>query len=300
MIASLPRELSGKGWAVLDLDQWSVFRQLLLPPLRQYASLLSFLAGWLLAPRHPIFSGIMDADRKDIHNSDIPVLCRSCEARHKGMCGVLDASELFALSRHTRLVRHGSGEELAAESMPIESYANVMRGVVKLTKVLEDGRQQVVGLQFAPDFLGRLFAPESSVTAQAASDVDLCRVPKGALERLIAANPKLEHRLMQQTLRELDEAREWMVTLGRKTAAEKVASFLYLIATHLDPSPDANGKRRTFELPLTRGDIADFLGLTLETVSRQISRLRSEQIIVINAITHVEVPDLERLKRRCG
>ena len=242
----------------------------------------------------------MDSNRKDIHNSDIPALCRSCEARHKGMCGVLNSTELRALSRHTRMVRHASGEELVAASVPIESYATVMHGVVKLTKVLEDGRQQIVGLQFAPDFLGRLFAQESVVTAEAASDVDLCRIPKGALERLIAENPRLEHRLMQQTLRELDEAREWMVTLGRKTAAEKVASFVYLIATHLDPSEDSEEKRRSFELPLSRGDIADFLGLTIETVSRQLSRLRAEKIIAISAVTRIEVPDIERLRKRCG
>lgn len=240
----------------------------------------------------------MDTNRKDIHNSDIPVLCQSCEARHKGMCGVLDSSELVALSRNTRLVRYSSGEELVAESMPTEAYATVMRGVIKLSKVLEDGRQQIVGLQFAPDLVGRLFAPDSAFTAEAASDVDLCRVPKGALERLLAENPKLEHRLMQQTLRELDEAREWMVTLGRKTASEKVASFLYLIATHSDP---ALGKRANkFELPLTRSDIADFLGLTLETVSRQLSKLRAEKVIAISRVTRVEVPDLERLRKRCG
>ena len=243
-------------------------------------------------------SGIMDGPRKDIHNSDIPVLCQSCEARHKGMCGVLSSSELVALSRSTRMVRHDAGTELAAEAMPVESYANVMRGVVKLSKVLEDGRQQIVGLQFAPDFLGRLFSKENAVTAEAAADVDLCRVPKPALERLIAENPALEHRLMQQTLRELDEAREWMVTLGRKTASEKIASFLYMIATHLDPA--ATGGRRVFDLPLTRSDIADFLGLTIETVSRQLSKLRAERIVVITGIRHIEIPDLGALKKRCG
>jgi CRP/FNR family transcriptional regulator len=242
----------------------------------------------------------MDANRKDIHNSDIPVLCRSCEARHKGMCGALDSAELLSLARHTRMVRHTAGEELVGEGVATQSYANVMRGVVKLTKVLEDGRQQIVGLQFAPDFLGRLFAPDSTVTAEAASDVDLCRVPKGALERLIVEKPSLEHRLMQQALRELDEAREWMVTLGRKTAAEKVASFVYLIATHLDPSKDDQAKSRKFDLPLTRGDVADFLGLTLETVSRQLSKLRAERMIVITGVTHIEVPDLHRLRKRCG
>lgn len=194
-------------------------------------------------------------------------------------------------------MRHDAGAELAAEAMPVQSYANVMRGVVKLSKVLEDGRQQIVGLQFAPDFLGRLYSRESAVTAEAASEVDLCRVPRAALEKMVADNPALEHRLMQQTLRELDEAREWMVTLGRKTASEKVASFLHLIATHLDP---AGGSRRTFDLPLTRADIADFLGLTIETVSRQLSKLRAEQIIEITNNRHVEVKSFAALKSRCG
>ena len=143
----------------------------------------------------------MAADRKDIHNSDVPVLCRSCEARHRGMCGVLEPQQLVALAKATHKARHEPGTELIGESTQIESYANVMRGVVKLTKVLEDGRQQVVGLQFAPDFLGRLFGHENAIAAEAASTVDLCVVPKRALEGLIEENPALEHRLMQQTLR---------------------------------------------------------------------------------------------------
>lgn len=239
--------------------------------------------------------------RLDIHNSDTPVLCRSCEIRHKGMCGVLDAEQLLALSRHTRMVKHKSGEQLAGEEEPITSYANVMRGVVKLTKVLEDGRQQVVGLQFAPDFMGRLFGQNNDVTAEAASEVKLCKVPRPALERLVAGNPQLEHRLMQQTLRELDEARDWMMTLGRKTAAEKVASFLYLIATHIDPDVDQAQKRSAdFELPLTRADIADFLGLTIETVSRQMTKLRVAGVISITNSRHITVPDTVRLKGHCG
>ncbi|WP_172123974.1 MULTISPECIES: Crp/Fnr family transcriptional regulator [unclassified Devosia] len=241
----------------------------------------------------------MAADRKDIHNSDVPVLCRSCEARHRGMCGVLEPEQLVALAKATHKARHEPGTELIGESTKIQSYANVMRGVVKLTKVLEDGRQQVVGLQFAPDFLGRLFGHENAVAAEAASTVELCVVPKRALEGLIAENPALEHRLMQQTLRELDEARDWMVTLGRKSAQEKLASFLYLLATHSDPVADLKAGAR-FELPLTRADIGDFLGLTLETVSRQISKLRQLGVIEVTHNRQVEVPDLKRLQALCG
>ncbi|MGV3491915.1 MAG: Crp/Fnr family transcriptional regulator [Devosia sp.] len=238
-------------------------------------------------------------DRQDIHNSDIPVLCRSCEARHRGLCGVLRPDELIKLAKQTHKTRHREGDELIGESTEIRSYANVMRGVVKLSKVLEDGRQQVVGLQFAPDFIGRLFGKESQVTAQAASTVDLCVVPSKALERMIADTPALQHRLMQQTLRELDEAREWMVTLGRKSAQEKVASFLHLIATHADPL-QFDGGAVSFDLPLTRADIGDFLGLTIETVSRQLTKLRQMGVITITNNRHVEIADLDDLRACCG
>lgn len=240
----------------------------------------------------------MPTVRKDIHNSEIPVLCQSCEARHQGICGALSGDQLVSLSRATRRVRREPGEELMADAMPIGTYANVLHGVIKLTKVLEDGRQQVVGLQFAPDLLGRPFASESRVSAEAASDVELCLIPKPALESLMKQSSSLEHRVMMQALRELDEARDWMVTLGRKTAAEKVASFLFLIASHIDPV-DSKGDA-TFDLPLSRADIADFLGLTIETVSRQISKLKADNVIEIVNYRHVTVPDLARLRLRCG
>lgn len=243
--------------------------------------------------------------RQDIHTSGVPVLCRNCEVRHRGICGALSEEQLLSLAQHTRMVRQPAGSELIADDSETTSYANVMGGVVKLTKMLEDGRQQVVGLQFAPDFLGRLYGRQSAVSAEAASDVELCKIPKQALEAMARENPALEHKLLEQTLRELDEARDWMVTLGRKTAGEKLASFLHLIATHIDPvaqiEREIGGRNDArFDLPLSRADIADFLGLTIETVSRQITRLRKDGVIsVINNRTFV-IPDLERLAARCG
>jgi CRP/FNR family transcriptional regulator len=91
-----------------------------------------------------------------------------------------------------------------------------------------------------------------------------------------------------------------MVTLGRKTAAEKVASFLLLIARNIDATADDDRKSCVFELPLTRADIADFLGLTIETVSRQFTRLRTDGIISIENNRHVTVPSLARLEARSG
>ena len=113
-------------------------------------------------------------------------------------------------------------------------------------------------------------------------------------------SPELERRLLKQTLKQLDDARDWMLTLGRKTAGEKVASFLLLIVRNIDPYANPPENTVSFDLPLTRGDIADFLGLTLETVSRQISALKSEGVIVLDGKRRVIVPDIRKLMLETG
>lgn len=239
----------------------------------------------------------MDALRKDIHNSEIPVVCRACEARHGGVCGALAPEQLAELSRYTTRRTIDAGAELHGQSEKVHSYANILRGVVKLTKMMPDGRQQIVGLQFAPDFIGRPFSAESSLAAEAATSAEVCALPKAALDRMANNSPDFERRLYNQALVELDEARDWMLTLGRKTAREKVASFLYLIATHIDPDkPEVT----QFELPLTRQDIGDFLGLTIETVSRQMTKLRQEKVIHLENNRGVTVHDLHRLADIAG
>ena len=117
---------------------------------------------------------------------------------------------------------------------------------------------------------------------------------------MMKEHPGLQHKLLVQTLTELDEARDWMVTLGRKTAAEKVASFLLLIARNIDPATGSQRTSATFDLPLTRADIADFLGLTIETVSRQLTRLRVDGVIRIENNRHVIIDSIARLEARSG
>ncbi len=238
--------------------------------------------------------------RLDVHNSDIPVLCKACEARHKGLCGALDPEHLVALAKTSSKQHVDAGTELIGDSQDIDHFSNILSGAVKLTKTLSDGRQQIVGLQFAPDFLGRPFLDESNVTAVAATDVSLCSFPRSALERMMQEEPGLEHRLLKQTLRELDEARDWMLMLGRKSAGEKVASFLLLIARNINPEKSSDKVTVTFDLPLMRADIADFLGLTIETVSRQLTKLRTAGVIRIENNRHIVVDDIRRLESRCG
>lgn len=226
-----------------------------------------------------------------------PSVCNACEARHGGVCGALSNMQLTELNRISVKRHFDAGNEVIGQGEQTASYSNILHGVVKLSKMMADGRQQIVGLQFAPDFMGRPFLKESSLTAEAATDVEVCAFPRASFDRLVTETPDLEHKLHTQALKELDEAREWMLTLGRKTAQEKVASFLYLIATHIDPTQPF---KKAFDLPLSRADIADFLGLTIETVSRQMTKLRKENVIVIENNRHVIVPDANRLRVAAG
>jgi CRP/FNR family transcriptional regulator len=238
----------------------------------------------------------LEPKRLDIHNSDVPLVCQSCEARHRGICGTLSAKQLTELSKHTSRITYDSDKELMAAGEDVQRYANILSGVVKLSKLTADGRQQIVGLQFAPDFLGRPFKRQSDVAAESATPVKVCSFPRQVLDQLIAESPDLEHKLYQQSLKELDEARDWMLTLGRKNAAERVASFLYMIAQSIDPEKNPYNGGIAFEIPLKRSDIADFLGLTIETVSRQITKLRKAGVIHLEDNRTVKVTDMARLK----
>lgn len=239
----------------------------------------------------------MDDTRQDIHTNGIPQVCQSCEARHRGICGAMTERQLLALSQTTNIKPLPAGTELVGMGEEATIYANVLKGVVKLSKLMADGRQQLVGLQFAPDFVGRPFSETSNVSAEAATDIEVCTFPKQSLLRLMAESPELENKLYRQALDELDEARDWMLTLGRRTSEEKLASFLYTIALHSDPTAALDDDSEVeIEIPITRADIADFLGLTIETISRQFTRLRSQGIIVKLDGRKVRIPKLSALR----
>ena len=130
-----------------------------------------------------------------------------------------------------------AGQTILGEGEAHTIYANIVSGVVKLTKTLDDGRQHIIGLLFASDFLGRAFRRDNPYFAEAATDVELCIFPATGFEKLLPDHPGLEHRLLQFTLSELDACQEWMLLLARKRAEERVASFLLMIAKRV-PSMD--------------------------------------------------------------
>ncbi|MCY3984513.1 MAG: Crp/Fnr family transcriptional regulator [Roseovarius sp.] len=232
---------------------------------------------------------------KDMDDFTVPFMCRSCKARHGGICSVLSPGQLSDLRKHIVKTEQKRNSVLNVMHDEQGTYSNILSGVVKLSKLMSDGRQQIVGLQFAPDFLGRPFSSETDILAEAATTVHICSFPKNVIEDLIRRNPAVERCLHEQHMKELDEAREWMLTLGRKTALEKVASFVLLIVSHTDPKIAGNKEKIEIGLPLKRAEIADYLGLTIETVSRQITNLRKRGIISVNERRSIVVNDKKRL-----
>ncbi len=229
--------------------------------------------------------------------------CDTCSVRHRAVCGALTTKELQHLNQIARHKKISAGEIILSDEEPADYVGIITSGAVKLSKTLADGRQQIVGLQFASDFLGRTFNDRNHFFAEAATDVEVCSFLRHEFETMLEKFPELESRLFQDTLDELDAAREWMLLLGRKTAEEKVSSFLLMLARkstlmgchHSDALAFA-----TFTLPITRADMGDYLGLTIETVSRQITRLKANKVISITGNREFLVPDIDKLAQIAG
>jgi CRP/FNR family transcriptional regulator len=176
-------------------------------------------------------------------------------------------------------------------------YANVISGVVKLTLALADGRQQIVGLLFPSDFLGRPFKGGVPYTAEAATVVEVCCFGRRHFEQLIEEQPAARRLFIERTL---DAARDWMMLLGCKSAEERVATLLLLIARRRRAAwcePWAQPLPLTIELPLSRTDMAEYLGLRIETISRQLRKLSAAGVIETSSRRLVTVRDVSALER---
>lgn len=226
--------------------------------------------------------------------------CDSCLVRNTAICAALDAKEIEALNQIGRRRWLKPGESLAWEGDDSILVANVIEGVLQLTSGTEDGRTQVVGVVYPSDFVGRPYGDTNnqSITAVTASHV--CVFDRANFDRFAAQHPALEHKLLRRTLAELDRTREWMLLLSRKTAQARVASFLLEMAERIGTTGCAQAASDdavlTFALPFTRQQIGDIVGLTIETVSRQMSTLRREGVIALPSRKEIRILDRDRLQ----
>lgn len=227
--------------------------------------------------------------------------CADCPIRHNAVCAHCDTDELEQLEAIKTYRTFTAGEVIVWAGDPMDFVASVVSGVATLTQTMEDGRRQMVGLLLASDFLGRPNRESVTYDVTATTDVVLCCFRRKPFQKVIVDTPHVSQRLLEMTLDELDAAREWMLILGRKTAREKIASFLAILARRNSGSAGAKpGVDMQFELPLTREAMSEYLGLTLETVSRQMSGLKRDGVIVLDGKRKIVVPDFDALLNETG
>lgn len=229
--------------------------------------------------------------------------CGYCPIRERAICAYCEPHELAVLNQAKSYQVYEKGREIVSAGLQSEFVGTIVSGVVSLSKTQPDGRKQVLGLQFPSEFLGGAFRPRSPCDAVAATDVLLCRFERKAFQKLLAETPNLRDRLLDLTMDDLDAVREWMIVLGLKTAREKVAAFLLMIARRTyRGSTDflKDGQPRWIDLPITRGEIGESLGLTIETVSRQITKLKVEQVIGFDNSRRFQVLSVDALREAAG
>ncbi len=228
--------------------------------------------------------------------------CDLCVIRNRAICAALDPTELEALNAIGRRRNLAAGESLMWEGEDAVLVANVIEGVLKLFAGTEDGREQIVGVVYPSEFIGRPFGTTNGHGVTALTDARICVFNRRDFDAFARQHPALEHKLLDRTLAELDRTRRWMLLLGRKSASEKLASFLLEMAERLvEPGCKVSFEQaRTLTLPFSRQQIADVLGLTIETVSRQFTRLKDDGIIALPSRREVVILAHDALVAEAG
>jgi CRP/FNR family transcriptional regulator len=223
--------------------------------------------------------------------------CSTCAARHFSICAPVPEAELPHFFDMTTRVHIEPRRALFSEGDTAQHVFNITSGTVCLSKTLADGRRQITGFLSEGDFIGLAHGDTCAYTAESLTSVEACRFPRERFERYMAEHPQVERRLLQIASTELAAAQDQMLLLGRKTAIERVASFLL----RLSEKAVAHGRPgNPIALPMSRGEIGDYLGLTLETVSRTMTQLRRSGAIDLDNVNLVRVASEETLRRFAG
>ena len=224
--------------------------------------------------------------------------CFGCPVRSLAVCAVLDGDELNQFKHGGPDVRRAAGQAIFLEGDEATHVYTLTSGALRLSKLLADGRRQIAGFLFPGDFLGITMEDEHAFTAEAIVDSTLCQFPRARFDGFVDSHPHLERRLYAVAAHELAAARNQLVLLGRKTATERVVSFLLMLDERARDGCRKHGgePNEDIDLPMSRADIADYLGLRIETISRELSSLKAARLIRLTGTHRLHLVDRERLE----
>ncbi len=223
-----------------------------------------------------------------------PIPCFDCPARMSDLCvGLPDASLplLFERSTHIHLEKN---ETLFLGDQPAEHIFNIREGTVTLFRMGQGGQRQILGFLFTGDLIGITPDDQYKVSAQACTKASLCRWDRAKFDDLLVLYPAMarQYRLIASKL--LAQSLDLAFALGQLTAEQRLAGFLL----HISQRQSRIGGIPGFTaLPMSRADIADYLGLTIETVSRGLTRLRKKNLISMVSRDLIELSDMKALAR---
>jgi CRP/FNR family transcriptional regulator len=226
--------------------------------------------------------------------------CDACPVRERAICAALGMSDLQALSTMGRRRSLSAGESLIWEGDDPALVGTVIEGTLILSTGTSDGREQIVGVVHASDFVGRPFGGATRHTVTALTPARVCVFSRRDFSGFAERHPQLERKLLEHTLAELDRARGWILLLGRKSAEERIATFLLDMSRHAAMDGAAQDPVGRFELPFSRQQVADLLGLTIETVSRQFTKLKRADLIDLPSRRAVVIKDRAALTLLAG
>jgi CRP/FNR family transcriptional regulator len=215
--------------------------------------------------------------------------------REIAACAALDTrerEELARLGHHRTLER---GETLAAAGDENALSATLIKGVLKVTSFDADGTERILSLIHPAGFAGELFAPTSHHDLVALTDAELCVFPRREYEQALERFPALGRALLRRSSDDLLESRALLAAVTGRTAVQRLAAFLLALARAANPHQGRPAAR--FDLVLTRGEIAALLGLTIETVSRQLTKLEKDGVIRREGARGIQLEDPARLAR---
>ena len=203
--------------------------------------------------------------------------CEHCRIRLRAICSALDFGELAELEAIAQAVHFDKKETIFLEGEEAHATYTITSGTVRLYRLFADGRRQILGFMLPGDFLGLDLVAHHAFSADAVEPVSACRFARKSFTALTACKPHLLRRLHAATARELNLAQDQMTALGRRGAEEKLAWFFIHLRERGNPAASV------VRLPMSRLDIADFLGLTIETVSRTLSKFARQNALAITS-----------------